>query len=250
MLSLRASLMGLALLAAGSLPAVAADLGDMHESAHERGDMDVAGNSRFYLRGDGSFAWYRAPSMTEGGIELTDTSLAHSWVYGAGLGMYLSPNWRIDLTVEHRNDAAAHGYLTVPADLTLTGTRDFSINSNVVLANLYYDFSGRAGFNPYLGVGLGWSSNKTHNGSATDICGCITGIQEASQANFAWALMAGFTRELDRGFSLDAGYRLINIGKAHTGDLINAGVVISNTDPATSDLYANEIRVGLRYDIF
>ena len=247
MLNLRASLLGLALLAAGAAPALAADLGNMNEASES---SDVASNARFYLRGDASYAWYRSPSMTETGLSLTDTSVGKSWVYGGGIGMYLSPNWRADLTIEHRNDAAAHGYLTVAGDPTLTGTRDFSINSNVVLANLYYDFSGRAGFNPYLGVGLGWSSNKTHNGSATDICGCITGIQEASQANFAWALMAGFTRELDRGFSLDAGYRLINIGKAHTGDLINAGVVISNTDPATSDLYANEIRVGLRYDIF
>ena len=247
MLSLRASLMGLAMLAAGSLPAVAADLGDMREAA----DNDVASNARFYLRGDASFAWYRAPTMSEAGIELSQTSLARTWVYGGGLGMYLSPNWRIDITAEHRNDASAHGWLDVPGDLTLTGSRDFSISSNVVLANLYYDFSGRAGFNPYLGVGLGWSSNHAHDGLATDTCGCIVGIEDANQSNFAWALMAGFTRELDRGFSLDAGYRLINIGKAHTGNLMmNTGSAIPDTDPVTGSIYANEIRVGLRYDIF
>jgi opacity protein-like surface antigen len=247
MLNLRASLLGLALLAAGSLPAMAADLGDMHESAES---SEVSSNARFYLRGDASYAWYRNPSMSEAGLSLTDTSVGKSWVYGGGLGMYLSPNWRADLTIEHRNDAVAHGYLTVAGDKQLTGTRDFSINSNVALANLYYDFSGRAGFNPYLGVGMGWSSNHAHNGSATDVCGCIVGIQDANQSNFAWALMAGFTRELDRGFSLDAGYRLMNIGKAHTGDLMNSTGTIVNTDPATSDIYANEIRVGLRYDIF
>ncbi len=248
MFNLRAALLGLALLAAGTVPAAAADLGDLRESSDS---FDVSSNARFYLRGDASYAWYRNPSMTETGLSLTDTSVGKSWVYGGGFGMYLSPNWRADLTIEHRNEAAAHGYLTVEGDDQLTGTRDFSISSNVVLANLYYDFSGRAGFNPYVGVGLGWSSNHTNNGTATDVCGCISNIAGADQSNFAWALMAGFTRELDRGFSLDAGYRLINIGKAHTGDLIHEdGTSIPDTDPATSDLYANEIRVGLRYDIY
>jgi len=248
MLTLRASLLGLAMLATGSIPAVAADLGDMHETAEA---SDIASNARFYLRGDASYAWYRSPTMSEAGLTLTDTSMAKGWVYGGGFGMYLSPNWRADLTIEHRSDSSAHGFLTVAGDATLTGTRDFSISSNVVLANLYYDFSGRAGFNPYLGVGLGWSSNHAHNGSATDTCGCIASIQDANQSNLAWALMAGFTRELDHGFSLDAGYRFADVGKAHTGALVNkTGAAIANTDPATGEIYANEIRVGLRYDIF
>lgn len=245
MLSLRASLLGLALLAAGSLPVAAADLGDMHESA----DVDVASNARFYLRGDADYSWYRAPSMSENALSMTGTSIGHSWAYGAGLGWYLSPNWRMDITLEHRNDATAGG--TAPAlGKTLGGTRDFAINSNVVLANLYYDFSGRAGFNPYLGVGLGWSSNHAHNGLAIDTCGCIASMEDANQSNFAWALMAGFTRELDRGFSLDAGYRLIDVGQAHTGNLVSGKAAIANSSVSTGAIYANEIRIGLRYDIF
>ena len=86
-----------------------------------------------------------------------------------------------------------------------------------------------------------------------DTCGCVSSIESASQSNFAWALMAGVTRELDRGFNLDVGYRLIDTGRAHTGNVIlnakNGGGSIANSDPATSDIYANEIRVGLRYDI-
>lgn len=246
MLSIRAALAGIALMAAAAVPATAADLGGMDEAVMDHG---VSHGGRFYLRGDLNYAWHRAPDMVESGINLTDTKLGNSWGYGGGIGWYLSPNWRMDVTVERRNDAAAYGYLTVPGDANLTGTRDFSIYSTTALANLYYDFSGRAGFNPYVGAGIGWSTNTTRNGTAVDLCNCVSTIEGASQSNFAWALMAGFTRELDRGFSLDAGYRLLNIGKAHTGNLVmNTGAVVPDSDPDVSTIYANEVRVGLRYD--
>jgi opacity protein-like surface antigen len=251
MFTLRATLAGLALLAASTMPVMAADLGDMREDARERVDMDSDSNARFYLRGDASLAWYRSPSMSENGLSLTNNSLGRAWAYGGGIGWYVSPNWRMDITVEHRGDASASGYLTVPGDTTLTGTREFSVNSNVALANLYYDFSGRAGFNPYIGAGIGWSSNHAHNGTAVETCGCIASIEDAGKSNFAWALMAGVTKELDHGFSLDAGYRLINIGGVHTGNLVQkTGAVVSGSDLTSGNIYANEIRLGLRYDIF
>ena len=244
----RASLLGLAILAGSSISATAADLGNYHDDE----DHAVASNSRFYLRGDAQYSWFRAPSMDEVGLPVTDVSIGHGWGVGGGIGVYLSPNWRMDVTAEHRSDISLHGHVN-SADVKIAGERDFSVSSNVVLANVYYDFSGRAGFNPYVGVGLGWSSNNAHNGVAVDACKCVSSIESATQSNFAWALMAGVTRELDRGFNLDVGYRLIDTGRAHTGNVMlnakNGGGAIANSDPATSDIYANEIRVGLRYDI-
>jgi opacity protein-like surface antigen len=246
MISLRATLAGLAMLAGSTVPVLAADLGDYHED-----DTSIASNARFYLRGDLGYSWYQTPSLSEDGVSLTDVSIGRNWAFGGGIGMYLSPNWRTDLTIERRNDVDIHGFMP-SSDVNIEGTRDFSVVSNVVLANLYYDFSGRAGFNPYLGAGIGWASNQAHHGSAVDTCGCVSAIEDDTQTSFAWGLMAGVTRELDRGFSLDLGYRFLDVGKAHTGNIVNSttNAAIDNTDPATGDLRSHEVRVGIRYDIF
>jgi len=244
MFSIRASLLGLALLAGGTVSALAADLGNMR--GDDDSQMASMGSARWYLRGDVGYDFNHTPSLNENGVDFDSSSMANSWNYGGGLGWYLSPNWRMDVTAEHHNGAKVSGDVTSTA---FTGTQEFNVSSTVLLANLYYDFTGRAGFNPYLGVGMGWAANHANGGTATDKCGCVSGIDEATQNNFAWALMAGVTRDLDRGFSLDVGYRLLDVGGAHTGNLMNKISQGLNTDPATSALYSNEIRVGIRYDI-
>lgn len=245
MISLRASLLGLALLAGSTVSAFAADLGSM------RGDDDVTatGTARFYIRGDLGYDWNVKPTVSELGQDFSDASMANDWNYGGGFGWYFSPNWRMDVTAEHHNGAVVSGSMGAVGNLT-GGTQQFNVTSDVILANLYYDFTGRAGFNPYLGVGLGWAANHSMSGSATDTCGCTTTIDSATSSNLAWAVMAGVTRELDRGFSIDVGYRLLDVGSAHTGNVMNkTGLAIDSSSASTSNLYSNEVRVGIRYDI-
>jgi opacity protein-like surface antigen len=245
MISLRASLLGLALLAGSTISAMAADLGNL------RGDDDATGTgaARFYIRGDLGYEWNSKPSVSQLGQDLTETSMANDWNYGGGFGYYFSPNWRIDLTAEHHNGAVISGNYAAVGTLT-GGSENFNVTSDVILANLYYDFTGRAGFNPYLGVGLGWAANHTMSGSATDACGCTTTIDSATESHLAWALMAGVTKDLDRGFSVDVGYRLLDVGGTHTGNVINKlGNAIDGSSVTTGAIYSNEIRVGLRYDI-
>ena len=245
MISLRASLLGLALLAGTTVSAMAADLGSM------RGDDDItaSGTARFYIRGDVGYDFNSKPSVSEQGLGMTDVSMGNDWNYGGGFGWYFSPNWRMDVTAEHHNGGAINGSIGAVGLLT-GGTQQFNVTSDVVLANLYYDFTGRAGFNPYLGVGLGWAANHAMSGSSTDTCGCTTTIDSATANNVAWALMAGVTKELDHGFSVDVGYRFLDVGSAHTGNVFNnVGLGYTNSALTTSSLYSNEIRVGIRYDI-
>ena len=104
MISVRASLLGLAILAGSTVSGFAADLGNYRDD-----DAPVASNARFYLRGDVTYSMHRAPSMDEVGITLTDVSIGNNWGYGGGIGMYLSPNWRMDVTAEQRNDISLYG---------------------------------------------------------------------------------------------------------------------------------------------
>lgn len=245
MFSLRAYLLGLVVLAGTTVASFAADLGGMHE---DESPAYAASSARFYLRGDVGYDWQVAPSLSESDTSFSSTSMGSAWTFGGGVGMYLSPNWRADVTYDHINDSKVKYSW---ASSWNSGTGEFEADSNVVLANLYYDFSGRAGFNPYVGAGIGWAENHAHSGMVTDACGCMSTIQSGNENNFAWALMAGFTRQLDRGFSLDAGYRFLSTGKAHTGDVLNptTGTYYTNSDPSTSNLYSNELRIGIRYDI-
>ena len=213
--------------------------------------MDMATAARFYLRGDLGYSFNNAPGMTESGYDLIDTSMANTWSYGGGIGWYLTPNWRTDLTIDYRTDASLRGTLDVASAPFGGGDREFNVNSTIVLANVYYDFADRAEFNPYIGAGIGFANNSAHDGIATDACGCTAEIEGADHTNFAWALMAGFTHELDRGWSLDAGYRFLSYGSAATGNILNKhGHAYENTDPETDNLYASELRLGLRFDIY
>jgi opacity protein-like surface antigen len=245
----RSTLLGLAFVLGAAVSAGAADLGGYGGSLKDD-SYDVGPSARVYLRGDIGYAVSQDPSMTENGVDLEDESMDNSWTFGGGLGLYLSPNWRTDVTADYRRDADLHGFLP-DANPFIAGDRNFSLNNTVLLANLYYDFGSRMDLNPYVGAGIGWAFNHTHNGEATDQCGCVSSIEDGDQTSFAWALMAGVTKSLHDGLNLDAGYRFLSMGEAHTGNIVTTkGVAIDNTDPEIDHLYAHEFRVGLRYDVY
>jgi opacity protein-like surface antigen len=245
-----------------SAPAVAADLGDYGSMKDDMSITDVS-MARFYIRADLSHAWMRESGMTErlfgADWEMTDTSIANTWAAGGGLGWYMTPNFRADITVDYHRNAEARGSVYIPVSAVPAATPDmagdwdatFNVQSTALLANFYYDFGARHDFNPYIGVGLGWAFNKTSGGSITDPCDCNTSIDGDDQTNFAWALMAGVTKNIGNGFNMDFGYRYLDMGGAHTGNMIDkAGAEVPDTDPVVDDITAHEVRIGLRYDIY
>ncbi len=265
-------LAGLAALLLGSASASAADLGGMKGGSIKDGYVpqmvDNVG-ARWYLRGDYSHAWQGLGAVTEPpNYDLSMTSIANTSAFGFGIGHYFSKSVRGDITVDWRRGANIHG--TVGDDkATVMGERQFGVHNLVALANLYYDFDTRTHFTPYIGVGLGFARNTTKAGKvnvvahATDPCfvatvaTCEASFEGATQTNAAGALMAGFSARLHDRLHLDAGYRFLYMGGAHTGDIkttstvIATGVSTSGTaaDPIVHDLYAHEFRVGLRWDI-
>ncbi len=233
-----------------------------------------------YFRIDGGYAAYDDPVMSENGIfDLTNTSIDNSYSLGGGVGMSLGHGFRGDLTYERRFEADASGAVLDPLS-DLPGTREFGLESNVFLANLYYDFDTGSRITPYLGVGLGVTNNKTTDGTVVDPCGCLTGtIEGDEETSVAAAFMAGLAVKLrggtqtvgsfkdgpisvdtGRGLFLDVGYRFLYLGEAATGP-VNAtytsavvgghpgtGGYVSE-DPKVDDIHAHELRVGLRYQI-
>lgn len=250
-------LVGAAIAAGGIATASAADLYGRGSMKDTYAPMAMANPATWYIRGQVGYAYHDRPEMSEiapsaATFDLSDATIGETWTAGIGIGRYFTRNIRGDLTWDHRWEADAHGTAGNTAGIPFAGgTRYFGLKSDVFMANLYYDFdAGR--FRPYVGIGLGMTRNSTTTGHVVDPCGCSGIIEGADKWSVAGALMTGFSVQLKDRLHLDAGYRFLYLGEAHTGPITGstpAGAPVNSGDPRVTDIFAHELRVGLRYDI-
>ena len=257
---IRALVLGAALVAGGVATASAADLYNRGGSLKDGyAPAPVVGPSSWYVRGDVGYGVFDRPTIIEETrFGLSDTSIEGNWAIGGGVGYHFSKSVRGDLTWDHRFESDVKGFIPAgPGLVSFPGQRTFGLKSDVFLANVYYDFNANGHFTPYIGMGLGMTHNVTTTGTVTDTCGCAgfsnVSIAGASQWSVAGALMAGASVELRDRLHLDAGYRFLYLGGAHTGAITGtapvARPVAIGGDPSVTDIYAHEFRVGLRYDL-
>lgn len=244
-----------ALLASTTLAAGAADLG--RGGSIKDGYVPVytpPSPAAWYVRGDIGWSTYDDPRMVEDyRYDLFGAKIEDTWTLGAGIGYRFSRNVRGDLTWDHRFESDAQGTLSgAAAGQPFPGaTRRFGLKSDVFLANIYYDVDLGQRFSPYIGVGLGFTSNRTTSGTITDACGCTGTIGGATEYSVAGAFMSGVTWNLGGRVNLDAGYRLLYLGDAHTGNITGQvqGVATTAGDPLLRDIWAHELRLGVRLDL-
>ena len=241
------------LLGAGAATAADLNAGTVYSGMKDAGYMPaVATHPSWYVRLDGSYSNYDTPKITEDHVDtLTEPNIDNSWAFGGGVGKYFTDSIRGDLTYERRFEADVRGNLAHPA-ATLPGLRSFGLQSDLLMANLYYDFGDRAHFSPYIGIGLGAVHHKTSAGTV-ESCGCASGeIDKGSGWDFAAAFMAGFSVNMKHNLHLDAGYRFLYLGEVDTGPVRIThvgGTTDISEDPKVEEIHAHEFRVGRRYDI-
>lgn len=222
----------------------------------------------WYFRLDGGYSAYDDPNIVvENLYELYDTEIDSTGSIGGGVGLYLKDGFRADITYDHRfeSDVQGKGRL-LPSNHNASGT--FGLESDLFLANLYYDFNPGGKWNPYVGVGLGFVQHSTTGGVIEDGCVCVGTIDPYDKTSVAAAVMAGVTvdlfgrKEAVYGGSIkdapvytsapsklmaDIGYRFLYLGEAETG--ATHGGTGGYTDPTVDLLHAHEIRFGLRYNV-
>jgi opacity protein-like surface antigen len=120
-----------------------------------------------------------------------------------------------------------------------------SVRSTTLMFNAYYDLGRFDRFTPYLGVGVGAAYNKTDEVYFTGNPALTNRIEGDSRWSLAWSLMAGFGVQLTERVTLDLGYRYLDMGKAQSGTMDNAGFV--NPRVRIDDLAAHELKIGLRF---
>jgi opacity protein-like surface antigen len=250
-------------------PAGAADL--FARRGLERGYVPapVTSHTAWYVRGDIGYAIQDEPDITEaaGLYDLDSPSLDNTWTFGLGIGRYFASNFRGDITWDYRRESDVRGFTL---EAPFAGDRRFGLSSNVILANLYYDFKRGGHVTPYIGAGIGAVHHRTSRGEVVPTpCGCAGDIESSSNWSVAAAFMAGVTINFGsqttyggsikdapvtidtRGrWNLDAGYRFLYLGEARTGSIAASsgwGPVIDGDK--VKDITAHELRLGLRYDL-
>ncbi|MEP3276979.1 MAG: outer membrane protein [Stappiaceae bacterium] len=206
----------------------------------------------WYLRGDIGYKFYQAPTgstFAAGTGTFIDNELDDTFLIGAGIGYKWNDFFRTDLTVDYEAPAGYSGRANcvgcVAPGQYSTETADIDVWS--FMLNGYVDLLTWNKITPYVGAGLGVSIVSTSDVQFVNPDGSRGSYDGDSQANFAWALMAGAAYEVNQNWSIDAGYRYFNIGDAKT-EVVPAGN--GNSRINYEDIQAHELRVGVRYNFF
>ncbi|MAA98141.1 MAG: agglutinin [Stappia sp.] len=204
----------------------------------------------WYLRGDIGYKVYQDPSTKYGALQFQNESLNNTGMIGVGVGYRFSDYLRGDLTLDYEFPAKYRGHAPCTT-CGVGGTAGFSnesakIDVLTMLVNGYIDIGTWAGFTPYVGAGIGVSRVSTSDIKFANPDGTSGRYPGDSTYNFSWALMAGGSYAMNQNWSLDAGYRYLNIGDAYSKSF-STGVGNPSRKIKYEDLQAHEFRVGMRY---
>lgn len=205
---------------------------------------------------------------------------------GLGVGMYLTPRLRGDITVDSHTKgeisySGSHSYREavvplVPAGVVgppWQGTGNFirgttsehtDVHTTTALANLYYDLMDRGGFTPYIGVGAGFAVRQVERRHHTleervdagglpvldpaNVPYTRTDAPKVKSNNVvaAIALTAGASYAVSQGMLVDFSYRYSWLGE------VDASIKASNSYSrlAIGDVHEHTLRAGLRWNVW
>jgi opacity protein-like surface antigen len=192
-----------------------------------------ASENPYYIRTDMGISFMRDQNLALGigtpvlpvsssyQMDLTFSSVLSGQL---GVGYRFSPFYRLEATLQQYMDRDVRGTCAPQAESVCGGQKQKSeIESVVSLLNVYLDFnaffpeSSLSWWNPYVGVGLGLSSNKFEDMQFYQDANYLFEIDTATQGNVAWRLMAGMGFYLTERVILDFWYGFTNAGQTLTG---------------------------------
>lgn len=192
------------------------------------------------------------------GDAVSGEKLDNAWVGDIGIGCGSgSRGLRGELVLGHRGKRKFEGepnlftvtniYPTVGPDpeLVTDDPMHTSLSTTTLMLNGYYDIGNFNGFVPYVGAGIGVAYHRMGGVYFTENPFLTNTIEGNNDVSFAWSLMAGLAYQISPRAVIDFGYRYIDMGKATSGRVDNAGFV--NPRVTIDDIVAHEFKVGLRY---
>lgn len=252
-------LKGIALAGAVSLLPGLAFAADMaHPPLYSKAPVIVDDvGSGWYLRGDIGVGvmdvgnihnniWQNDPTFTVLDIGMDDT-----WFVGAGLGYKFNSWFRMDATGEYRGSANFHGLDRYSGSGGGANEYHGSFSSSVFLMNAYLDLGTWCCVTPYVGAGIGMAYNRF--GNVRDINtpnNAVAFAKYDSTWELAWALYAGVAYKVTPGFTVELGYRYLNLGDAKSGDTIAFGGGNTIYNPLElKDIESHDIKLAMRWQL-
>jgi opacity protein-like surface antigen len=200
-----------------------------------------------YLRAGIGYSWGREPSVSWEGTTFANSTMGDSGLGEVSLGCGSATGWglRGELQYTYR------GKKSFDSDLTSTfialppnDPAHTSVKSHALMLNAYWDLGNHRGFVPYVGAGIGIARNEMSNVYFTN-SPFFNEVLGQDKTNFAWSLMAGVEYQFSNRWSMDMGYRYIDLGSAVSDNIDTGG--FWNPHFKIDDLAAHEITVGVRY---
>jgi opacity protein-like surface antigen len=254
----------LALAAAASLAAVSG----AHSADLPLAPPAVPDFSGWYLRGDIGFSNQNVRSLFNvnysgfTSVNNIDKGFDAAPLFGLGIG-YTVNNWlRFDVTGEYRGAANFHGLDVgaIPGGGFADDRYTASKSEWTFLFNGYVDLGTWWSITPFIGAGVGASRNTISNFG--DFSTCVNSLScvgsggsdafagTASRWNFAWALHAGIAYQVWRNTTIELAYRYIDLGNAHSGDLVAFdGTNNLNNPMEFHHLTSQDVRLGVRFNL-
>ncbi|BBE74087.1 outer membrane protein [Oharaeibacter diazotrophicus] len=212
----------------------------------------------WYLRGDIGYKVYGDPEMAlsnsnYAGFDASTAKGFHedagdAFAVGIGAGYKFNDYLRADVTLDYETPSTFSSRLFCPGGCTDTYSREFAdISAWSALVNGYVDLGTYYGVTPYVGAGIGASYLLTD-----DVYSRYDNTRDDYKGdgkwNFAWALMAGASYAINPQWSVDLGYRYLNLGDAQSGVITAGDGTTTRIDYKNID--AHEVRLGLRYNLY
>jgi opacity protein-like surface antigen len=195
---------------------------------------------------------------------------------GVGVGLYLTPRLRGDVTVDTRTKSnvigsGSYSYDQWAHNIPVPGPTGVRVNGTLFdktevrgtsgLLNLYYDLTDRGhGFTPYIGAGVGFVVRSFQRTSTTteslyDVTGPIpvfvssrttSGNGKAHPVAPAFALTAGASYSLHAGMVLDFNYRYMYLGEVESSMMING----AQSFLKVGETHEHALRAGVRVNVW
>jgi opacity protein-like surface antigen len=250
---------GLATLAGPSAGAIAADL-NYGGSIKDTYAAPPSPGRTWYLRGFTGFSNYDSDAPTTELHDDTFESLSHEYesapFLGFGLGVQVNHWLRFEGTAEYRGNATFHGLDRYdngcPGGPAVCGTNEYTavVESWVGLASAYADLFTWCGITPFVGVGIGVASVDVQGMKDVNVpANSVFSGSDNSEVNFAWAVHAGLAYEVNDKFTVDLGYRYMELGDASSGRMTAYDGSSSYASVDLDDLHSHDLMVGMRWKL-